>query len=120
MAASNGSGRRRRRLTVTEKYQVFLDVVSGQGTQRDVADKWRVDRSTVVHVCKTAKQGALDALALSRPGRPGKTATRWRWRTRWPTTAGCATRWPSRQSSFISCEEKSVGADRPGPDARGR
>ncbi len=74
MAASSGP-RRRRRLTVPEKYQVFLDVVSGQGTQREVADKWRVDRSTVVHVCKTAKQGALDALALSRPGRPGKTAT---------------------------------------------
>lgn len=74
MAAGNGSGKRRR-LTVPEKYQVFLDVVSGQGSQRDIADKWRVDRSTVVHVCKTAKQGALDALALSRPGRPGKTAT---------------------------------------------
>ncbi len=74
MAASNGSGKRRR-LTVPEKYQVFLDVVSGQGSQREIADKWRVDRSTVVHVCKTAKQGALDALALSRPGRPGKTAT---------------------------------------------
>jgi transposase len=73
MAATSGSGRRRR-LTVPEKYQVFLDVVSGQGSQREVADKWRVDRSTVVHVCKTAKQGALDALALSRPGRPGKTA----------------------------------------------
>lgn len=57
-----------------ERYQVFLDVVSGQGSQRDVADKWRIDRSTVVHVCKVAKQGALDALAASRPGRPGKTA----------------------------------------------
>ena len=75
MVAGNDSGTaRRRRLTVPEKYQVFLDVVSGQGSQRDIADKWRVDRSTVVHVCKTAKQGALDALALSRPGRPGKTA----------------------------------------------
>jgi transposase len=53
---------------------MILDVVSGQGSQRDVADKWRIDRSTVVHVCKVAKQGALDALAASRPGRPGKTA----------------------------------------------
>jgi hypothetical protein len=61
-------------VTVPEKYQVFLEVVSGQGTQREIAHKWRVDRSTVVHVCKIAKQGALDALALSRPGRPGKTA----------------------------------------------
>jgi hypothetical protein len=29
----------------------------------------RVDRPTVVHVCRTAKQGALDALAASVPGR---------------------------------------------------
>jgi hypothetical protein len=33
-----------------------------------------VDRSTVVHVCRTAKQGALDALASSVPGRPGLSA----------------------------------------------
>lgn len=121
MAASNGSGKRRRRLTVPEKYQVFLDVVSGQGSQRDIADKWRVDRSTVVHVCKTAKQGALDALALSRPGRPSSRPQRsWRWRTRWPPTAGCVMRWPSKRSNCIWCEEKSVGADRSGPHARGR
>jgi hypothetical protein len=30
-----------------------------------------VDRSTVVHICRVAKQGALDALAASVPGRPG-------------------------------------------------
>ena len=70
-----GKGGRRRRLTVPEKYQVFLEVVSGQGSQREIADKWRVDRSTVAGVCKTAKQGALDALASARPGRPGKTAS---------------------------------------------
>ena len=28
--------------------------------------------STVVTVCRTAKQGALDALAAARPGRPGQ------------------------------------------------
>ena len=33
-----------------------------------------MDRSTVVAICRTAKQGALDALASARPGRPGKTA----------------------------------------------
>jgi hypothetical protein len=33
-----------------------------------------VDRSTVVHVCRRAKQGALDALASSVPGRPGLSA----------------------------------------------
>jgi hypothetical protein len=34
----------------------------------------RVDRSTVVHIVRTAKQGALDALSSSVPGRPGQTA----------------------------------------------
>jgi hypothetical protein len=33
-----------------------------------------VDRSTVVHICRTAKQGALDALAASVPGRAGLSA----------------------------------------------
>jgi hypothetical protein len=34
-----------------------------------------VDRSTVITICRTAKQGALEALS-ARPGRPGKTAER--------------------------------------------
>jgi len=33
-----------------------------------------VDRSTVVHTCRTAKQGALDALASVGAGRPGRSA----------------------------------------------
>lgn len=75
MAEVRGSGKRRRRryLTPAEKYQVWCEVVSGQGTQREVADRWGVDRSTVVSIVKTAKQGALNGLAASRPGRPGKT-----------------------------------------------
>lgn len=75
MAGQAGSGKRRcRRLTPAEKYQVWLEVVTGQGTQREIADKWGVDRSTVVHIVKTAKQSALNGLAASRPGRPGKSA----------------------------------------------
>ena len=33
-----------------------------------------VDRSTVLHTCRVAKQGALDALAAAVPGRPGQSA----------------------------------------------
>jgi hypothetical protein len=47
-------------------------VISGQETQRQVADRYGVDRSVVVLACKTARQGALDALAASLPGRPGR------------------------------------------------
>ena len=64
----------RRRLAPTEKYEVFVQVLTQQATQREAADKWGVDRTTVVSICRTAKQGALDALAAARPGRPGSSA----------------------------------------------
>ncbi len=65
----------RKRLAPSEKYELFVQVLTQQATQREAAEKFGVDRSTVVHVCKTAKQGALDALAASVPGRPnGKSA----------------------------------------------
>lgn len=74
--SSTGSVRRKRtRLGPSEKYEIFVNVLSGQATQREAAEAFKVDRSTVVHVCKVAKQGALDALAASVPGRrPGKSA----------------------------------------------
>lgn len=71
---SMSSSKPRRRLAPSEKYELFVQVLTGQATQREAATKWGVDRSTVVHVCRTAKQGALDALASSVPGRPGQSA----------------------------------------------
>lgn len=75
MTAEGASGKRRKRryLTAEEKYQVWLAVVSGQGTQREIADRWGVDRSTVVHIVKTAREATLRGLAASRPGRSSKT-----------------------------------------------
>ena len=64
----------RRRLAPSEKYEIFVSVLTGQATQREAAEKWTVDRSTVVHICRTAKQGALGALSASVPGRPGMSA----------------------------------------------
>jgi transposase-like protein len=62
----------RRRLAPSEKYEMFVSVLTGQATQREAAAKWQVDRPAVVHVCRVARQGALDALAASVPGRPGQ------------------------------------------------
>ncbi len=89
--------------------------MTGQGSQREIADKWNVERSTVVHVVKLAKDGALERLAGSRPGgrespaidvaledalaeneRPRETITK-------------------QATSYICTREKGVGADRPSP-----
>ena len=66
-----GNGKRRL-LAPSQKYEMFVAVLTGQCTQREAAQKWKVDRTTVAAICRTAKQGALDALS-ARPGRPGKT-----------------------------------------------
>lgn len=68
----NGRGKRRR-LTPSQKYEIYVSVLTGQATQREAAEQFKVDRSTVVHACRTAKQGALDALAAAVPGRAGQT-----------------------------------------------
>jgi len=68
------SRKTRRRLAPSERYELFVSVLTGQATQREAGEMWKVDRSTVVHICRTAKQGALDALSASVPGRPGMTA----------------------------------------------
>jgi transposase-like protein len=74
-ARDQASGRKpRRRLAPSEKYEVFVQVLTQQATQREAAERWEVDRSTVIGICRTAKQGALDALAGVVPGRPGRTA----------------------------------------------
>ena len=70
-AAVMDGKRRRRRLSPSERYEIFVSVLTGQATQREAAERYGVDRSTVVAACRVAKQGALDALAASVPGRPG-------------------------------------------------
>ncbi len=63
--------RRRRRLSPSEKYEIYVSVLTGQATQREAAERYGVDRSTVVTACRVAKQCALDALAAAVPGRAG-------------------------------------------------
>jgi transposase len=43
-------------------------LVRGEATIMEAADRARVDRSTIMKLRQVAKQGALDALAASRPG----------------------------------------------------
>ena len=64
---------KRKRLAPSQKYEMFTSVLTSSATQRELADKFGVDRTTIRSICATAKQGALDALAAAVPGRRGKT-----------------------------------------------
>lgn len=68
------AGRRRKRfLTPQQKYEVWLQLLRGEVSIAEAADRTGVDRSTIMKLRMVAKQGALDALSASRPGvRPGK------------------------------------------------
>jgi transposase len=68
------AGRRRKRfLTPQQKYEIWLELVRGETTIAEAADRVGVDRSTVMKLRTVAKDGALEALSASRPGaRPGK------------------------------------------------
>ncbi len=58
---SVSSRKKRRGLSASEKYEMWISVLCGQATEREAADRHGVDRSTVISACRTAKQGARDA-----------------------------------------------------------
>lgn len=72
--AAGRSRRRRKKLAPSQKYEIFTSVLTSSATQRDLAEKYGVDRTTIRSICATAKQGALEALTAAVPGRRGKTA----------------------------------------------
>ncbi len=75
-AGASGTPRRRKRkkLAPSQKYEIYTSVLTSSATQRELAEKYGIDRTTIRSICATAKQGALDALAAAVPGRRGKTA----------------------------------------------
>lgn len=68
--SSSGAARRRakRVLSPSQKYEVWLQLVRQETTIAEVAAAQQVDRSTIVRIKEVAKQGALSALAASKPG----------------------------------------------------
>lgn len=64
----------KKRLAPSQKYEIFTSVLTSSATQRELAEKYGIDRTTIRSICATAKQGALDALTAAVPGRRGKTA----------------------------------------------
>lgn len=60
-------------LTPEQKWDMYIEVMSGQITQADAARKWGVDVSTVIKVRNDIKAAALSHLASAKAGRPQKT-----------------------------------------------
>jgi transposase len=62
-------GRRAKRfLAPSQKYEIWLQLVRGETTISEAADRLEVDRSTIMRIREVARQGALEALAASKPG----------------------------------------------------
>jgi len=62
-------GRRRKRfLSPSQKYEIWLQLVRQEATIAEVAAQEHVDRSTIMRIRTVAKEGALAALAASKPG----------------------------------------------------
>ncbi len=50
------------------KYEIWLQLVRQETTISEAADRFEVDRSTIMRIREVARQGALEALATSKPG----------------------------------------------------
>ena len=69
------AGRKRRpkrQLTPTQKYEIWLQLVRQEATMAEAAATAGVDRSTILRIRQVAKDGALTALAASKPGAAGQ------------------------------------------------
>jgi transposase-like protein len=63
------AGRRKKRfLSPSQKYEIWLQLVRQEATIAEVAAQQHVDRSTIMRIRTVAKEGALAALAASKPG----------------------------------------------------
>jgi len=61
-------GRAKRFLSPSQKYEIWLQLVRQEATVAEVATTQQVDRSTIMRIKQVAKEGALTALAASKPG----------------------------------------------------
>ncbi len=70
---STGSKRQKKRfLSPSQKYEIWLRLVRQEVTIAEAAATEQVDRLTIMRIRTVAKEGALAALAASKPGLAGK------------------------------------------------
>ncbi len=67
-----GPRKKKRFLAPQEKYEIWMQLVRGETTITEAADRAGVDRATINRLRTVAREGALEALARSRPGRRDK------------------------------------------------
>jgi len=71
--AFDRAGRRSKRLlSPSQKWEIFLQLVRQEVTMAEAVEQQQVDRSTIMRIRTVAKEGALAALAASKPGLPAK------------------------------------------------
>ncbi len=63
--------RPKRFLSPSQKYEIYLQLVRQEVTIAEAAASQQVDRSTILRIRMVAKEGALAALAASKPGVAG-------------------------------------------------
>src|SRR6187397_863030 len=62
---NDGSSRgrdKRRALSAEEKLQIWLQLLAGEATQRQAAERWDVDPTTIMRIRRVARAGVLSAL----------------------------------------------------------
>lgn len=64
--------RTKRFLSPSQKYKIWLQLVRQEATVAEIASAQQVDRSTIMRIKQVAKDGALSALAASKPGVKGR------------------------------------------------
>jgi len=67
-----GKRRSKRMLSPSQKYEIRLQLVRQEVTTAEAATSQQVDRSTIMRIKQVAKEGALSALAASKPGVKGR------------------------------------------------
>jgi transposase-like protein len=74
MSEQNDGGRgrrgRRRSLSTEEKLQIWQQSLTGELSQRQAAERWEIEPTTIGRIRRIGRAGALHALAHSKPGRP--------------------------------------------------
>jgi hypothetical protein len=114
---SESPPRRTRILSAHEKFQIWLQLLTGELPQ--AAERYGIDPTTILRIRRIAREGALAALASSKPG-VAMTLTARSFRRRERRSRGWRRRSTSRRSSWCCCGAGSARAGRPDPGARQR